>query len=123
MNCSILKDLHFLGFKMKVFEKFLSPSQQYRESTQERLRKNLQSEINKIEKSLIETNNFAELNEATLLFSRNQLNEKINGAEEAFKILGEMTQYFENPMHSSDAFELTKDMHFDTKKITAIFSS
>lgn len=108
---------------MKVFDKFFGPASYYRESPSDLWKKNLQSEINKKEKEVLDLNSYADLNKATLFFSRNQTHEKVNSVDEAFKLLNEMTSYIGNSSQGINAFELTKDMHFDTKKITAIFSS
>lgn len=108
---------------MKIFDKFPNLANQYRESVTDKGKRNLQIEIEKKEKTLIELNNLSELNEATLYFSRNQIKEKINGVDEAYKLLNEMTHYLENTIQEGNAIELTKEMSFDTKKISAIFAS
>ena len=90
---------------MKIFDKFPKTGNLYRESTLDRSKRNLQleinnKEINKKEKLPIDNSNLTELNAATLYFSRNQSKEKVNGVEEAFKLLNEMTIYLES--QSSD---------------------
>ena len=108
---------------MKIFEKFPSSSGYQRESIAERSKRNLLSEISIKGKNKEEISSLASLNEATLYFSRHQSEEKVNGVEEAFKLLNEMTRYLESTVQEGNASELTQNMNFDTKKIAAIFSN
>ena len=105
---------------MKILDKFKG---HYQETVFDRAKRNQQLEISKKSKPTDENAPMVDLNEAALYFSRHQSSEKINGIEEAYKLLNEMTRYLENTTQAGNAVELTKGMHFDTKKITAILVS
>lgn len=108
---------------MKIFEKIPSSSEYQRDSVAERSKRNLLSELRNKSKNKDEISSLASLNEATLYFSRHQSEEKVNGVEEAIKLLNEMTRYLEYTVQEGNAFELTQNMNFNTKKIAAIFSN
>ena len=108
---------------MKIFDKFPSTASNYKEGLFDRSRKSPTVEEVKRDKNQDSGGLLTSLNEATLYFSRHQSKEKVNGAEEAFKLLNEMTRYLENTIIDGNAVELVKDMTFDTKKLSLILSS
>jgi hypothetical protein len=105
---------------MKILEKF---SGFYHESVFDRNKRNLQVSISKNVNSSEEKASSNGLNEATVYLSRQKSDTKINGIEEAYKLLNEMTRYLNSATQEVNAVELTQNMQFNPKKIASILIS
>jgi len=63
------------------------------------------------------------LSDVSIFLSRQKFDDKINGIEEAFKLLNEMTRYLSSAKQEVNAVELTQNMQFNPKKIANILIS
>lgn len=105
---------------MKILDKF---SGFYRESVFDRNKRNLQFSISKNETSSEEKSSSDGLNEATVYLSRQKSDTKVNGIEEAYKLLNEMTRYLNSANQEVNVVEITHNMQFNPKRIASILIS
>ncbi len=68
-----------------------------------------------------EIGSLVDLNSSAVYFSRSQMEEKINGVEEANKLLVQMNRYLSQPSISTTAVEFANQMDFNTNRIVSLF--
>ncbi len=105
---------------MKILDKF---SGFYHESVFDRNKRSFLAK-NSAEDSNLEKNTTSNgLSDVSIFLSRQKFDDKINGIEEAFKLLNEMTRYLSSAKQEVNAVELTQNMQFNPKKIANILIS
>ncbi len=105
---------------MKILEKF---SGFYHESVFDRNKRSFQIENNNKEGNSEKKSSTNGLSEASVYLSRQKFDAKIDGMEEAYKLLNEMTRYLNSVTQEVSAVELTQNMQFNPKKIASILIS
>lgn len=105
---------------MKVLDKF---SNSYYESTFDRSKKAFQKEEEKRQQNNNQNEVQAELSQAAIYFSKLNSEKKVDGVEEAFKLLETMNRYISETGAEGKTLEITSHMNFDTKKIVSFFVS